>query len=60
MIFKNKNYSKSKKSKNLIISELIHQQNEDKISFKRNEMFENIAFEFVANQSERKNESEKV
>ncbi len=37
MIFRNKNHSKSSKSQNLIMSKLIHQQDSDKISFKRNE-----------------------
>ncbi len=42
------------------MSKLIYQQNDDKISFKKNEMFNNIIFEFVVNQSKRKNESEKI
>jgi hypothetical protein len=60
MIFRNKNHSRSKNLKNLIMSKLIYQQNDDKISFKKNEMFNNIIFEFVVNQSKRKNESEKI
>jgi hypothetical protein len=61
MIFKNKNHSKSSKSQNLIMSKLIHQQDNDKISLEKNEMLEDIVCEFVTNQWEcRKFESNKI
>jgi hypothetical protein len=39
MIFKNKNNSKSSQQKNLIVSKLVHFENDDKISSRRNENF---------------------
>ncbi len=61
MIFKNKNHSKSSKSQNLIMSKLIHQQDNDKISLERNEMLKNIVCASVTNQWEcRKFESDKI
>ncbi len=48
-IFRNKNYSRSRKSQNLIVSRLLHQQNSDKISLERNEMLEDLVCEFVTN-----------
>jgi hypothetical protein len=50
MIFRNKNNSKSNQQKNLIVSELLHLQNDDKISSERNENFENISSETLTNQ----------
>jgi hypothetical protein len=40
--FRNKNHSKSSKSQNLIVPKFIHQQDNDKISLKRNEMLEDL------------------
>jgi hypothetical protein len=39
MIFENKNNSKSSQQKNLTVSKLVHFENDDKISFRRNENF---------------------
>jgi hypothetical protein len=39
IIFENKNNSKSSQQKNLIVSKLVHFENDDKISFRRNENF---------------------
>jgi hypothetical protein len=39
MIFRNKNNSKSKQQKKLIMSKLVHLENDDKISSRRNENF---------------------
>jgi hypothetical protein len=39
MIFENKNNSKSSQQKNLTVSELVHFENDDKISSRRNENF---------------------
>jgi hypothetical protein len=39
MIFKNKDNLKSNKSQNLFMLKLIHFENDDKISFRRNENF---------------------
>ncbi len=50
MIFRNKNHSRSSKSQNLTLSELIHQQDSDKISLKRDEMLEDVACESITNQ----------
>jgi hypothetical protein len=50
MIFRNKNNSKSSQQENLIVSELLHLQNDDKISSERNENFENISSETFTNQ----------
>jgi hypothetical protein len=50
MIFRNKNNSKSSKSQNLIVSELVHFENDDKISSEKNENFENISSEIFTNQ----------
>ncbi len=61
MIFKNKNHSRSSKSQNLIMSKLIHQQDNDKISLERNEMLEDIVCKSVTNQWEcRKFESDEI
>jgi hypothetical protein len=50
MIFRNKNNSRSSQQENLIVSKLLHFQNDDKISFKTNENFENIFSENLSNQ----------
>jgi hypothetical protein len=50
MIFRNKNHSKSSKSQNLTVLKLVHQQDNDKISFERNEMFKDVVCEFITNQ----------
>ncbi len=50
MIFKNKNNSKSSQQKNLIVSKLVHFENDDKISSRRNENFENTFSENFSNQ----------
>jgi hypothetical protein len=50
MIFKNKNNSWSSQQEKLIVSKLLHLQNDDKISFRRNENFENIFSENLTNQ----------
>ncbi len=50
MVFENKNYSKSSQSKNLILSELVHFQNDDKISFERDENLKNISCRNFTNQ----------
>jgi hypothetical protein len=42
VIFRNKDHLKSSKSQNLIVSKLIHQQDSDKISFEKDEMFEDV------------------
>jgi hypothetical protein len=39
MIFRNKNNSKSSQQKNLTVSELVHLENDDKISSRKNENF---------------------
>jgi hypothetical protein len=39
MIFRNKNNSKSNQQKNLTVFELVHLENDDKISSRRNENF---------------------
>jgi hypothetical protein len=49
MILENKNYSRSSQSKNLTLSRFIHFKNDDTISFKKNEMFEDFVCEFVSN-----------
>jgi hypothetical protein len=50
VIFENKNYSKSSQSKNLTLSEFVHFQNDDKISFKRNDNLKNISCKNFTNQ----------
>jgi hypothetical protein len=50
MIFRNKNNSRSSQQENLIVSELLHLQNDDKISSERNENFENISSEILTSQ----------
>jgi hypothetical protein len=50
MIFRNKNNSRSNQQENLTVSELLHLQNDDKISSERNENFENISSETLTNQ----------
>jgi hypothetical protein len=50
MIFKNKNNSKSNQQENLIVSKLLHLQDDDKVSFERNENFENTFSETLTNQ----------
>jgi hypothetical protein len=50
VILENKNYSRSNQSKNLTLSRFIHFKNDDIISFKRNEMFEDLAYESASNQ----------
>jgi hypothetical protein len=50
MILENKNYLKSSQSKNLTLSRFEHFKNDDKISFKRNEMLEDLVYEFASNQ----------
>jgi hypothetical protein len=50
MIFRNKNNSKSNQQENLTVSELLHLQNDDKISSERNENFENISSETFTDQ----------
>jgi tRNA A22 N-methylase len=52
IIFKNKNNSRSSQQENLIVSELLHLQNKDKISSWKNENFENIFSENSSNQWE--------
>jgi hypothetical protein len=39
MIFENKNNSRSSQQKNLTVSKLVHLENDDKISSRRNENF---------------------
>ncbi len=39
VIFENKNNSRSSQQKNLTVSKLVHFENDDKISFQRNENF---------------------
>ncbi len=50
MILENKNYSRSSQSKNLTLSKFVHFENDDKISFKKNEMLENFFNKNVMNQ----------
>ncbi len=50
VIFENKNYSRSSQSKNLILSKLVHFQNDHKISFERNENLKNIFCKNFTNQ----------
>jgi hypothetical protein len=50
MIFRNKNNSRSNQQENLTVSELLHFQNDDKISSERNENFENTFSETFTGQ----------
>jgi hypothetical protein len=50
VILENKNYSRSNQSKNLILSRFVHFKNDDKISFERNEMLENLVCESASTQ----------
>jgi sortase (surface protein transpeptidase) len=50
MIFKNKNNSRSSQQENLTVSEFLHLQDDEKISFERDENFENIFSETFTNQ----------
>jgi hypothetical protein len=50
MIFKNKNNSKSRQQENLTMSELLHLQDDDKISSEKDENFENTFNETFTNQ----------
>jgi hypothetical protein len=50
VILEDKNYSRSSQSKNLTLSRFVHFKNDDKISFRRNEMFEDFVCESASNQ----------
>ncbi len=50
VIFENKNYSRSSQSKNSTLSRFVYFENDDKISFKKNEMFENFLCKDFSNQ----------
>jgi hypothetical protein len=50
MIFRNKNNSRSSQQENLTVSELLHLQNDDKISSEKNENFENISSKTLTSQ----------